>query len=134
VPHPAGLPDLFIDRSLGRIKVPSLLRAAGLQLVTLAEFYGVPKDETVEDITWLADAGNRGWAVFMKDARIRFNSAEQAAVMAHGVQCFCLARGGIRAEEMAGRFLMNLPAITAACGTPGSFIYAVHAGRIEKMM
>ncbi len=35
VSHPAGLPDLFCDRSLGRIKVPSLLRAAGLQLTTL---------------------------------------------------------------------------------------------------
>ena len=26
VSHPAGLPDLFLDRSLGRITVPGLLR------------------------------------------------------------------------------------------------------------
>jgi hypothetical protein len=45
VPHPAGLPDLFIDRSLGRIQVPQLLRDAGLRLVTLAERYGIPNDE-----------------------------------------------------------------------------------------
>ena len=38
--HPAGLPDLFLDRSLGRINVPGLLRAAGLRLTTLIEHYG----------------------------------------------------------------------------------------------
>ncbi len=35
--HPDGLPDLFLDRSLGRKKIPTLLRDAGLRLVTLAE-------------------------------------------------------------------------------------------------
>jgi hypothetical protein len=47
VPHPAGLPDLFLDRSLGRIQVPALLREAGLRLVTLAERYGIPEDEGI---------------------------------------------------------------------------------------
>jgi hypothetical protein len=41
VPHPDLLPDVFIDRSLGRIEVPRLLREAGLRLVTLAERYGI---------------------------------------------------------------------------------------------
>ena len=78
--HPAGLPDLFIDRSLGRILVPHILRAAGLRLTTLAERYGVPADETVSDVTWLSEAGQRGEAVFMKDARVRYNPAEKQAV------------------------------------------------------
>lgn len=43
--HPDGLPDLFLDRSLGRKKLPELLRAEGLRLVTLAEHYGIPHDE-----------------------------------------------------------------------------------------
>lgn len=62
MPHPDGLPELFLDRSLGRLKVPGLLRAAGLNLVTLAEHYGVPDDESVADETWLELAGTRvGW-------------------------------------------------------------------------
>ena len=69
--HPAGLPDLFIGRSLGRTQVPRLLRAAGLRLVTLAEHYGIPADEQVADATWLHDAGTAGWVVFMKDDPIR---------------------------------------------------------------
>ena len=35
---------------------------------------------------------------------------------------------------MARRFLDNLDAITKACGDePGSFIYAVHSQRIERL-
>jgi PIN like domain len=60
VSHPDALPDLFLDRSLGRIKVPRLLREAGLRLVTLAEHYGVPADEIVADEEWLELAGNSG--------------------------------------------------------------------------
>ncbi len=45
--HPDTLPDFFLDRSLGRIAVPAVLRAAGLRLTTLAEHYGVPADEQV---------------------------------------------------------------------------------------
>ena len=63
--HPDGLPDLFLDRSLGRVRVPSLLRAAGLRLVTLSERYGVPADERIPDHWWLGEAGARDEAVFM---------------------------------------------------------------------
>ena len=83
--HPDGLPDLFLDRSLGRIKVPRLLRAAGLRLTTLAENYGIPTDERVADDDWLELAGSRGWVVFMKDTRIRYNRPEREAVKAHSV-------------------------------------------------
>lgn len=47
----AAEPFVFVDRSLGRIIVPRLLRAAGIALITLAEHYGMPEDEAVEDTT-----------------------------------------------------------------------------------
>jgi len=53
VVHPEGLPELFLDRSLGRRQVPALLRDVGLRLRTLAEVYGIPADETVADTEWL---------------------------------------------------------------------------------
>ena len=62
MPHPAQLPDVFLDRSLGRVKVPQLLRDAGLRLLTLAERYGIPADEGVSDEEWLAEvAGEARW-------------------------------------------------------------------------
>lgn len=131
--HPDGLPDLFLDRSLGRVKVPTLLRDAGLRLTTLAEHYGMPADETVRDTEWLGLAGTNGWAVFMKDTRIRYNAAEREAVKVHRVRCFCLSSQSLSGEEMATRFLDNLSRITAACQDPGPFIFAVHKNRIEEL-
>lgn len=133
VSHPDGLPDLFVDRSLGRIRVPSLLRAAGLRLVTLSERYGTPADETVADHEWLSDAGERGEAVLMKDSRIRYQPAEKAALSRHAVRCFCLTSGNLSGDAMAACVLDNLEAITRACSDPGPFIYAVQRRRIERL-
>lgn len=131
--HPEGLPTLFIDRSLGRVKVPSLLREAGLELVTLAEHYGIPADEKVADVTWLAEAAARGWVVLGKDERIRRRPAERAAIRHHGVRCFYFTRGDLPAEVYAERILANVEAITLACGEDGPFIYVMHPNRIERM-
>ena len=89
--HPEGLPELFLDRSLGRRQVPELLRAAGLRLRTLAEVYGIPADETIPDVDWLARAGREGWVVLMKDDRIRYRPVERAAVIDHRVRAFTVA-------------------------------------------
>lgn len=43
------LPKFFLDRSLGRKAVPEALRAAGWDLVTLADHCGIPADEQVAD-------------------------------------------------------------------------------------
>lgn len=133
MPPPAGLPDLFLDRSLGRIVVPRLLREAGLTLVTLTERYGMPTDEDIADEVWLADAGWRKEVVFLKDARVRYNVAEKAAIKKHDVRCFCLARQDLPGPEMAARFLANLEWIIAACQEPGPFLYAVHKTQVRRM-
>ena len=116
------------------MKVPSLLREAGLRLVTLSEHYGTPRDEEVADEEWLEVAGVRGWVVFMKDSRIRYNRAERSAVTQHRVRAFCLSNQSLTADTMAARFLVNLAAIEAASIERGPFIYAVHQNRIERLL
>jgi hypothetical protein len=131
--HPQGLPDLFLDRSLGRRQVPSLLREAGLRLHTLAEVYGVPADQDVADTSWLQLAGQRGWPVLMKDERIRYRPAERAALVAHEVQAFCLTSGNLRAAVMAERYLAVINDLARACATPGPFLYAVSARSLRRL-
>ncbi len=131
--HPPELPDLFLDRSLGRIVVPDLLRSAGLRLVTLAEHYGIPADQAIADTEWLTLAGERSWVVFLKDARIRSRTAERLALTAAGVRCFCLSRQDLTGADMARRYLHHLDAITAACAEPGPFLYLVHESRLERL-
>lgn len=123
---PAGLPrPFFVDRSLGRIKVPRILRAAGLGLVTLAEHYGSPADEAVADVDWLRLAGTNGWPVLVKDAAILTNVVERRALDAHRVQFFCLVSQGLPAYRMAAWYLNSLEPIAIACQAPGSFVYRV---------
>jgi len=133
VSHPDGLPELFLDRSLGRIQVPALLRAAGLRLVTLAERYGIHADEGIPDEQWLADAGQRREVVLMKDTRVRYNAPEKLVVVQHRVRCFCLTRQDLDGTAMAARFLDNLNAIVTACAEEGPFIYAVHAKSLRRL-
>ena len=131
--HPQGLPDLFIDRSLGRLQVPTLLRAAGLHVHTLAEVYGIPADEKVTDVEWLTRAGTEGWAVLMKDERIRYRPAERAAVLTAKVQGFCLVKGNLRAAAMADIFISAIEDIATACQSPGPYLYAVSTTGLRRV-
>lgn len=63
-PH-SGLPRFFLDRNLGRYAVPQGLREAGLDVIALAERYGVPQDERITDVQWMRDAAEHGEAVLM---------------------------------------------------------------------
>jgi hypothetical protein len=43
-----------------------------------SRFCGIPAAETIATSTWVALAGHEGWAVLMKDKRIRYRPAERA--------------------------------------------------------
>ena len=111
--------------------MPSCLRAAGWDLVTLAEHYGTPADEQIADVQWIHDAATRGWPVLMKDKRIRYRRAEIDAVVQHQAQCFVITRGNLTSTEMADRFQASKRAIYQAVNGSGPYIYAVHSDRLE---
>jgi hypothetical protein len=101
--------------------------------VTLAERYGMPDDETIEDVQWLRDVGERGEVAFGKDERIRYNVAEKEAVISFEVRAFLLISQSLTARAMADCFLDNLGAIVAACASPGPLLCAVHPRGIRRI-
>jgi PIN domain-containing protein len=102
------LPELFCDRSLGRIKVPSRLRDFHPVVIAHDDFF--PQD--TDDEVWLAEAGRRRWVVLMKDDRIRYRPGEQRSVLQARVACFCLNPSkGMTADQMADAFITALPTI-----------------------
>ncbi len=125
-------PEFFVDRSLGRLRVPGLLRNAGWSLRTLAEVYGVPADEKVHDEEWLHRAGVHDWVVLMKDDRIRYREVERRALTAGNVRSFCLAGGNLSAERMAECLMVREAAIWEACLQPGPFLYVVSTRTIRR--
>ena len=131
--HPEGLPELFLDRSLGPVQVPRLLRDSGLSLITLTEYYGRPRDQDVPDSEWLELVGSRGWIALTKDKRIGRLRSQRMAIVKFRVRCFYLTKQNLDAREMANRFLRSLPRIVEACAQPGPLLVAVYSNRIQAM-
>lgn len=127
------LPKFFLDRSLGRVAVPAALRVDGWEVVTLAEHYGMPKDEEVADIEWIAEAASQGWPVLMKDKRIRHRSAEIEAAVKYKAKCFVITRGQLTSDDMSRRFIANKQAIYRATELPGPYIYSVQQDRLDRL-
>jgi hypothetical protein len=101
-------PEVFVDRSLGRRKVPDRLREAHPDVHVIAhdELF----DQDTDDEIWLREAGRRSWVVLTKDERIRRKPGEQQAIIDWGARCFCLhPTTGMRAEDMAEVLTRTLP-------------------------
>lgn len=126
-------PRFFIDRSLGRVAVPAALRDDGWDVVTLAEHYGMPRDEEVADTEWIADAASRDWPILMKDKRIRHRSAEIEAVVRHKAKCFVITRGDLTSADMTRRLITNKQAIFRTARLPGPYIYSVQQDRLDRL-
>ncbi len=126
-------PLFFVDRSLGRVRVPALLRESGWVLVTLSEHYGVPQDEAIDDVAWLRLAGERGWPVLMKDERIKYRTAERRALIDHGVRAFCLTSGNLNAQAMADCFIRDQHRIWTEAARTGPALFAVSRHDIREI-
>ena len=118
-------PHFFVDRSLGAVQVPKLLREAGWSLVTLAEHYGKPADEGIADVDWLGLCGERGWPVLMKDAKVRYRAAERDALVQAGVTAFCLASGNLPFAEMAAVFIQHRRVVWEKAAEGGAAIWVL---------
>jgi PIN like domain len=115
-----------------------MLRAAGLRVVTLAEHYGIPEDESVADIDWLRLVGERKWIAFMKDDRIRYVPAEKAAFVAFEVRAFVITNASLSAQVMANRIVSAMPKIHEICQsrsgprTPRGELPTPHRSRLRS--
>jgi hypothetical protein len=124
--------EFFVDRSLGRHRVPEALRGAGWTLRTHHEVYG-ERDEHVADVEWLELCGELGLPVLSKDRRIRYRPAEIEAIRRFEVRAFVLTSGSLRADEQAVRFERNRVRIEEACFAASPALFAVQANRIVKI-
>lgn len=130
----ASLPTVFVDRSLGAVQVPTLLRAAGFSIVTMREHYGEDSAQSVKDEDWIRLTAEKGWLGFNKDDAIRRNALERDTVMATGARLFCVPSANIMAQLVAARFIANIGAIAAAAMSDGPYIYAVYTSTIRRLV
>ena len=128
-----SLPELFVDRSLGRRKVPDRLREVHPNVIAHDDLFSQDTDDEV----WLEEAGRQGWMVLTKDERIRRKPGEQMAIVQFGARCFVLhPTKGMTAEEMAEVLVRALPrilAITRDEKRPGFVKIVNRQGRVRHL-
>ena len=101
----------FIDRSLGRKKVPNALRAAGLDVRVHDDLF----PQRTEDVEWLREAGLRRWVVITRDDRIRYNQLEKEAVLAAKLRFFSITSSSLTGDEAAALIMSAVNAIDRLC-------------------
>ena len=130
----AALPHIFVDRSIGAVQAPALLRAAGFVITTMREHYGEFEAQRTADTTWIELTAERGWIAFHKDANIRRNRAERHAVQVSGARMFCVPKADLTAAALVERFVVNAEAIADAVQDVGPFIYSVQPRQIVRLL
>jgi endonuclease/exonuclease/phosphatase family metal-dependent hydrolase len=111
---------------------PDGLREAGIDVVALAERYGVPQDERITYVEWMREAAEHGEAVLMCDDAIRKkNPKERRVLLEVALQAFVVS-SQLPAAEVVRRFVVSVAAIERACRRPGPFVYRLHPDRIER--
>ena len=128
--HDTELPDLVVDRSLGRIAVPTYFRTVWPRVHTLDDVYG---PRPVEDVEWMADADEAGWVVACKDDRIRRRPAERALLATSTLRVFCLANGQLVSAEQVRRFERVLHRLKVEAVRPGPWMFGVYSGEIQPL-
>lgn len=99
-------------------------------MVTLADHYGIPADETIEDSEWLQLCGERGWLALMKDDRIRYVGAERHALVMYRVRAAVITNANLPATAMAERIIRALTDLAEICDTrEGPFLFALQKNR-----
>ncbi len=83
---------LFLDRSIGTRRIAAALRAAELDVETIADRYG-PANIHVPDEQWIAEASRDGRMLISADKRIRYRPRERQAVCVHAARCVTFAAG-----------------------------------------
>jgi PIN like domain len=116
---------------LGGIKVPTLLRAAGWDLVTMHEHYGRFRAQTVDDVTWITEMTAQGHALLTADARIVRNILEARAIQEAGAVVFILPKGDMTSAQMAERFDANRDGMDDRVNTVRPAAYAIYAHTIS---
>lgn len=128
----AGLPELFIDRSVGLIRVPQHFRESWPARVrTLNEVFGPGK---VADSEWMTRADAEGWISVCKDDKIRYRPGERNLMSQGRLRVFCLTNGNLTRDEMAGWFAQAHHGLLAQAPQAGPWMLGAYArGRTELL-
>jgi hypothetical protein len=123
---------LFLDRSVGTRRIAGALRAAELDVETIADRYGAANTH-IPDEQWIAEASRDRRLLLSADKRIRYRPRERAAICEHAARCLTFAAGDLTAAQMIDLFLHHLPRVRTVAAEAGPYVYHLTRDRLMKM-
>jgi len=126
-------PEFFIDRSLGRRRLPDALREVGCTVHTMWDVYGPGAEQRVADIDWVTESSAKGWVLLSKDQKMRYRTVERAAIEEAQARVFLLTNQQLPGPEQVEWFLNNMQRIVRLSRKPGPRIYGVYRDRVQLL-
>jgi PIN domain-containing protein len=123
---------LFLDRSVGTRRIAGALRAAELNIETIADRYGAA-NAYIPDEQWIAEASLDGRLLLSADKRIRYRPRERSAICQHAARCLTFAAGDLTAQQMIDLFLHHLPGVRTVAEEAGPYVYHLTRDRLVRM-
>lgn len=122
----------FIDRCLGRKKLPQALRASGIDCITLGEYFGENEGQKIKDTEWLITVADNGWVALTKDNGIEELEPALKIIIENKIRYFSISDPQITWQDMVLWFNNNLEEIKIACQKPGPFVYKIYENHLEE--
>jgi uncharacterized protein with PIN domain len=123
----------LLDRSLGQIILPAMLRSAGWDVRTLAEEFGDRRAQHMQDGEWIGEGAKAGFLLLAKDHRLARRPLEAAAIYVHDAKVVVFARGDLTATQMGDLCLQYEQKIHLLALAPGPFVFSIAAHGIARM-
>jgi hypothetical protein len=123
--------EFFVDRSLGRKRIPGALKEMGFVVHTLFDVYGKDAEQGTKDPEWIKDCGTRGWVALCRD-KLR-HPGERTTIERYGTRVFSIGRSARNADRQIDYLRANINRIVKQARKPGPYIYRVDRDRIERL-
>jgi len=126
---------ILLDRSLGQRKLVASLRAAGWDVITLAEHFGDARSQRMLDQEWISAGAQAGFILLTKDHMIASRPLEAMAIYFNDARVVAFARGDLTAEQMGGMCLQYAAHIhrLASVQPPFVFSLSMHGLRRKRL-
>lgn len=126
-------PEFFIDRSLGRHRLPDALRRVGYVVHTMWDVYGRDAEQHVADVQWITEGATRGWVLLSKDAKMRHRTLELEAIESSSARVFLLTNQQLTGAEQVEIYLNNINRIVRLSRKPGPCVYGIYRDYVSLL-
>ncbi|MGC5165986.1 hypothetical protein [Luteimicrobium sp. DT211] len=127
-------PTFFVDRGLGSVILPRLLREAGSSVTTMDERYGAARSQGIADVDWIRDASEHGDVLRTKDVAIARRPVEAQVVHMCDAAVVTVTNTHLPAATTAHWLLRHEAAIMRwAARTTRPFVLGVYEKRIARL-